>query len=330
MSRRPYERSSSITRYLSEISEFPLLTKEEEQAIASSAEKWKQNANRMAIANGNANGNGNGNGKSDLDGVGNSPELNGLVESNLSFVVKIAGEYRNLGLPFEDLLNEGNLGLIQAAHRYDHRRGTKFITYAIWWIRKSILKALSQHSSVVRIPSYQQKKFRNIRKLEKKLARTLGRTPLREEICAEMSSSLSKLDRVLQLRLRELSLDEKVGKDRDTPISDYLVDGKSETPEEDLLRRESEDLIRTAMRELSDQELTVIMNRFGLAGGKTFTLKEIGEKIGVSRERVRQIEFQAKQRLLKAFTKTHRGYILSRPRLGNGFSLFRSRLRITH
>ncbi len=332
MSRRPYERSSSISRYLSEISEFPLLTKEEEQAIASSAEKWKQNANRMAIANGNANanGNGNGNGKSNLDGVGNSPMLNGLVESNLSFVVKIAGEYRNLGLPFEDLLNEGNLGLIQAAHRYDHRRGTKFITYAIWWIRKSILKALSQHSSVVRIPSYQQKKFRNIRKLEKKLSRTLGRTPLREEICVAMSSTLSKLDRVLQLRLRELSLDEKVGKDRDTPIADYLVDGESETPEEDLLRRESEDLIRTAMRELSDQELTVIMNRFGLAGGKTFTLKEIGEKLGVSRERVRQIEFQAKQRLLKAFTKTHRGYILSRPRTGKTFSLFRSRLRITH
>lgn len=314
MGSRPYERSFSISRYLSEISEFPLLTKEEEQAIASAVRTARKNCKTTNKGNGR----------------GNGRHLNELVESNLSFVVKIASEYRNLGLPFEDLLNEGNLGLIQAAHRYDHRRGTKFITYAIWWIRKSILRALSQHSNLVRIPNYQMKKFRNIRNTEKKLSKLLGRTPRRDELCSELDSTLSKLDKVLQLRLRELSLDEKIGKDRDTPISDYLVDGRSETPEEQLIRRESRDLIRLAMQELNHQEQTVIMNRFGLRGGKTFTLKEIGEKMGVSRERVRQIEFQAKRRLLKAMTKTHRGLVVSRPRKDGAATVFRSRLRILH
>ena len=320
MGSRPYERSLSISRYLSEISAFPLLTKEEEQAIASAVKKARKQGQKNGKANAKLNGNG-------LQKTG-SPSLNDLVESNLSFVVKIAGEYRNLGLPFEDLLNEGNIGLIQAAHRYDHRRGTKFITYAIWWIRKSILKALSQHSSLVRIPTYQMKKFRSIRNTEKKLFRELGRVPRREEICEELQSTLSKLDRVLQLRLRELSLDDKVGKDRTTPISDYLIDGKTISPEEQMIKQETQTLIRLAMKGLNTQEQTVIINRFGLRTGKTFTLKEIGEKLGVSRERVRQIEFQAKRRMMKTLTKCHRGLVHSRPLNGRAPTLFHSRLRI--
>lgn len=332
MGSRPYERSYSISRYLSEISAFPLLTKEEEQAIASAVHKARKLDQKNGTANGKLNGTApgtaNGTGKSNGLRKTAAPSLNDLVESNLSFVVKIAGEYRNLGLPFEDLLNEGNIGLIQAAHRYDHRRGTKFITYAIWWIRKSILKALSQHSSLVRIPNYQMKKFRAIRNTERKLSRTLGRQPRREEICEEMQSTLAKLDRVLQLRLRELSLDEMVGKDRDTPISDYLIDGRMVSPEEQLIKEESQTLIRLAMKGLNTQEQTVIINRFGLRSGKTFTLKQIGEKMGVSRERVRQIEFQAKRRMMKTLTKFHRGLVHSRPLNGRAPTLFRSRLRI--
>ena len=274
MDSRPQERSSSVSKYLSDIGEFPLLTKEEEQKLAAAIHNRDQGR-----------------------------ALNELVESNLSFVVKIASEYRNLGLPFEDLLNEGNIGLIEAAHHFDHTRGTKFITYAIWWIRKSILRALSQHSNLVRIPNYQLKKVKNVRATERALSRQLGRRPDREEISRELQSTIAKIDEILQIKLRELSLDDKIGRDKDTPISDYLVDETCTNPEQELIREESEGLIRLALKDLSEQEQTVIINRFGLEGGKVFTLKEIGERLGISRERVRQIEFQAKTRLRKLISR---------------------------
>lgn len=267
------ERGSVLTRYFSEIREYPLLSKEKEQNLA------------LNIKN----------------GCGIS--LNELIESNLSFVVKVASEYRNLGLPFEDLLNEGNVGLIEAAHRYDAGKGTKFITYAIWWIRKSILKALSEHSNLVRVPTYQMKKVREIRDAEKSLRRTLGRRPRRDEISERLDRSLSKVDQVLQFTLREMSLDDKVGRDRETPISDYLVDVAAVGPEEDLVKREANSMVTEAMSQLSDQERLVIRHRFGISGGAQLTLKEIGEMMSISRERVRQIECQAKERLRKVFAR---------------------------
>ena len=141
------ESSTSLTRYFSEIRQFPQLTREREQALARELE------------------------------AGRADARDELVEANLGFAVKVASEYRNLGMPFEDLLNEGNLGLIEAAGRFDASKGTKFITYAIWWIRKSILKALSERSAMVRVPSYQLKKVREIRETERRLSRRLGRLP---------------------------------------------------------------------------------------------------------------------------------------------------------
>jgi len=267
------ERGSVLSRYFSEIREYPLLTKDEEMALAEGV----KNGDRSA--------------------------LNELIESNLSFVVKVSSEYRNLGLPFEDLLNEGNIGLIEAAHRYDASKGTKFITYAIWWIRKSILKALSEHSNLVRVPNYQMKKVREIRDAEASLRRALGRAPQREEISTRLSKSVTKIDQVLQFTMREVSLDEKVGKDRDKPIAEYLVDPTCTNPEDDLINRESNSLVGEAMAHLTEQERVVVAYRFGLAGGPPLTLKEIGEKMGISRERVRQIECQAKSRLRKLFAK---------------------------
>jgi RNA polymerase primary sigma factor len=278
MAKGSTDRNSCVSRYLHEISAFPLLTKEEEHAIA----------RRMSE-----------------DGSGD-PSYHDLVKSNLSFVVKIASEYRNMGLPFEDLLNEGNIGLIEAAHHFDPSRGTKFITYAIWWIRKSILKALSQHAAMVRIPNYQLKKVRNVRNTGRMLSRELGREADREEISRELRVTIAKIDEILQMKMRELSLDDKVGRDKDTPISDYLVDGRSINPEDELIKHENQGLIRLALRNLTDQEQTVIINRFGLEGGRVFTLKEIGEKLGVSRERVRQIESQAKKRLKKVIARQQR------------------------
>jgi len=267
------ERSSVLSRYFSEIRGYPLLTKEQEQVLAKNVKN------------------------------GCRDSLHELIESNLSFVVKVASEYRNLGMPFEDLLNEGNIGLIEAAHRYDASKGTKFITYAIWWIRKSILKSLSEHSSLVRVPTYQMKKVREIRDAENSLRRSLGRKPERQEISERLDRSVTKIDQVLQFSLREMSLDDKVGKERDSPISDYLVDDACHSPEEDLIKREANRLVGEAMHLLSEQERTVIRYRFGIAGGTSLTLKEIGEIMSISRERVRQIECQAKNRLRKIFAR---------------------------
>ena len=273
MSSTHKERSTVLSRYFSDIREYPLLTKEQEQGLARNVKKGCQDS------------------------------LRELVESNLSFVVKVASEYRNLGLPFEDLLNEGNIGLIEAAHRYDASKGTKFITYAIWWIRKSILKSLSEHSSLVRVPTYQMKKVREIRDTEDTLRRALGRKPQREEISRRLDRSVKKIDQVLQFSLREMSLDDKVGKERDTPISDYLVDDSLITPEDDLIKREANTLVSEAMADLTEQERTVLCHRFGIAGGPTLTLKEIGEMMDISRERVRQVECQAKNRLRRIFAR---------------------------
>jgi RNA polymerase primary sigma factor len=267
------ERSSLLSRYFSEIRDYPLLSKEQEQGLADNVR------------------------------AGCTDSLNELIESNLSFVVKVASEYRNLGLPFEDLLNEGNIGLIEAAHRYDAGKGTKFITYAIWWIRKSILKALSEHSNLVRVPTYQMKKVKEIRDAENSLRRKLGRKPRRDEISQRLERSLAKIDQVLQFTLREMSLDDKVGKERSTPISDYLVDEGCTNPEDDLIKREANSLVSEAMAHLTEQEKLVIYHRFGIAGGPSLTLKEIGEMMSISRERVRQIECQAKNRLRKIFAR---------------------------
>ncbi len=267
------ERSTLLSRYFSDIRAYPLLTKEQEQGLAKNVKN------------------------------GCRDSLHELVKSNLSFVVKVASEYRNLGLPFEDMLNEGNIGLIEAAHRYDASKGTKFITYAIWWIRKSILKSLGEHSSLVRVPTYQMKKVREIRDAENSLRRSLGRKPKREEISDRLDRSVIKIDQVLQFTLREMSLDDKVGKERDTPIADYLVDDNLITPEDDLIKREANSLVSEAMTNLTEQERTVLCHRFGIAGGPTLTLKEIGEMMNISRERVRQVECQAKSRLKKIFAR---------------------------
>jgi len=288
MAKGSADRNSCVSRYLQEISEYPLLSKEEEHAIA-----------RRMTQDGTPGG-----------------SYHDLVKSNLSFVVKIASEYRNMGLAFEDLLNEGNIGLIEAAHHFDPGRGTKFITYAIWWIRKSILKALSQHAAMVRVPNYQLKKVRNVRNTGRMLSRELGREADREEISKELRVTIAKIDEILQMKMRELSLDDKVGRDKDTPISDYLVDVRSVNPEDELIKHENQGLIRLALRNLTDQEQTVIINRFGLEGGRVFTLKEIGEKLGVSRERVRQIESQAKKRLRKVVSRQARSEKGAAPRQG--------------
>ena len=257
---------SALTRYLSEIRRRPSLSREEEVGLARRA----RDGNRQA--------------------------LNVLVEANLGFVVKIACEYRNLGLPLEDLLNEGNLGLLKAAERFDAERGNKFITFAVWWIRKSILGALNQHVSLIRIPENHRRKLRRIRDAERSLVRTLGRTPEREEIASELSHTPDEMDTTLRHDVRSRSLTDPIGPDSDTSLSDLLTD-EAATGEENMLQREATALVTEALKELDPQEREVLGYRFGLHDRAPLVLREVGDLMGVSRERVRQIEVKATQRL---------------------------------
>ena len=265
--------ASILSQYFNEIRGFPLLTKDEEKTLARDIKKGSQAA------------------------------LNVLVESNLSFVAKVASEYRSLGLPFEDLLNEGNVGLIEAAHRFDASKDIKFISYAIWWIRKSILKALSEQSHTVRLPYSQMKKVKEIRKAERALRKELGRKPTREEISVHLEKSVAKIDKILQHTAHEVSLDEPIGKDQETPLSECLIDGERITAEQRILEREMTDGVGEVFELLNRQQKTVIRYRFGLDGQPALTLQETGDQMGLSRERVRQIECQAKDRMRKLFNR---------------------------
>lgn len=276
MSKSRTASSSVLSQYFSEIRDYPLLTREEEHSLARDIQ------------------------------AGSSRALDQLVESNLSFVAKVASEYRNLGIPFEDLLNEGNLGLIEAARRFDPDKNNKFISYAIWWIRKSILKALCDKSHVVRMPYSQIKKFKEIRKAEEELQRLLGRPAEREEISEYLSKSLHKIDKVLQYGVHETSIDINVGEDQDTPLSEVLADPRIPTPEDRMLDQETQSGLDEAYADLTAQQRTVIAYRFGVSGDPPLTLQETGEKIGVSRERVRQIENQAKERMRRTFRRRQR------------------------
>ncbi len=223
--------------------------------------------------------------------------LDDLIHSNLSFVVKVAGEYRGLGLPFEDLLNEGNVGLIEAAYRFDATRGTKFVTYAVWWIRRAILRALAEHTRVVRLPEYQRKEIRRVREAEQTLGIELGRRPDSTEISERLSRSVESVERLMQSQLRELWIDAPIGHDRDRRLSDSLPDRVLPSPEDVVIREQALRLVNRALDALTPREREILRLRFGLDGSKGQSLSKVGKRLGLSGERVRQIETEAIDRL---------------------------------
>jgi RNA polymerase primary sigma factor len=220
-----------------------------------------------------------------------------LVTANLGFVVSVARHFLHRGLPFEDLLAEGNLGLIEAARRFDPSHGTKFITYAVWWIRKSILKALYEHGSVPHVPHNHIRKVRAVRETERALSSELGRGARRDEISERLRISIAAIDRILQLKGVEVSLDAAEGPGRETPLSQRLPDERSPDPEAALLKRESRALIREALQSLTERDRAVIGDRYGLSSGRIRSLQEIGRDYGLSREAIRLIELRARRQL---------------------------------
>jgi RNA polymerase primary sigma factor len=226
--------------------------------------------------------------------------LQKLVESNLRFVVSYAKRYRGLGLSFLDLIHEGTLGLIEAAKRFDPDRNVKFISYAVWWIRQSIFHALSEQTRAFRLPPKLSGMISKVVLARQQLAAQLQRPPTAAELAAKTELSEAQVTDLLQVAGEDLSLSSAVGEDGSLELGDTLEQDTIPSVELEMIRTSTEQQIRAMVAELDDKEREVIQMRFGLDGEEPRTLQEIGDALGVSRERIRQIESRAKEKLRRS------------------------------
>jgi len=229
---------------------------------------------------------------------GSEEALSDLVKANLRFVVSVAKQYQNLGLPLSDLINEGNLGLIIAAKRFDGSKGFKFISYAVWWIRQSILQALAEQSRIVRLPLNRIGELTRVNKCLNKLEQRLGRPPDVDELAEELNTQAEDMELLLRLAQRPVSLETPCDdSEPDRCFGDLIPDESIESSDEVLSEDELKDEITRSMHALTDGEARVLKMYYGLAGHERMTLEEIGAYVGRTRERVRQIKEKALQKL---------------------------------
>ncbi len=264
--------NTSLEKYLQEIGGVPLLTPEQEVALARQIKEDNEEA------------------------------LEKLTKANLRFVVSVAKQYQNQGLSLGDLINEGNLGLIKAAKRFDETRGFKFISYAVWWIKQSILQALAEQSRVVRLPLNRVGALNRIGKTLSNLEQEFEREPTSEEIAVELDMTLAEVDDALRIAGRHLSLDAPMhSKDNnENSLLDLIEDSEEPSPDDPLLTESLKVDLEVALNSLSQREAEVIRLYFGLGRERALTLEEIGEVFRLTRERVRQIKEKAIQRLRHA------------------------------
>lgn len=228
---------------------------------------------------------------------GDEEALHGLMKANLRFVVSVAKQYRNQGLSLADLINEGNLGLIKAALRFDESKGYKFISYAVWWIRQSILQALAENSRIVRLPLNRAGAMHKIGKRSHQLGQEYGREPTPQEIADELSMTVEEVNETLRVSGQHLSLDMSFGDDDGNRLLDFLEDELAPSPDESLLDETLSADIAKALETLSPREQEVMTLYYGINRDRPCTLEEIGQHLGLTRERVRQIKEKALKRL---------------------------------
>ncbi len=276
----PSRENQTIDKYLQEIGKVDLLTPEEEIELAI---KVRENDQRS---------------------------LEKLIKANLRFVVSVAKQYQNQGLSLGDLINEGNLGLIKAAKRFDPTRGFKFISYAVWWIRQSILQALAEQSRIVRLPLNRVGALNKIGKKFSELEQEFEREPSPSEIAEQLDMSLYEVDKTLQISGRHLSVDQPFVQGEDNKLLDVMADDNQLPPDYTLMKESLRTEVERALKSLTDREAEVIRLYFGIEREHPLTLEEIGEKFNLTRERVRQIKEKAIRRLRHATrSKALRAYL---------------------
>lgn len=257
----------SLDQYLREISRYPLITREDEVLLAQQIKQACQES------------------------------LDKLVRSNLRFVVSVAKKYQNQGVSLADLINEGNLGLIRAAHKFDETKGIKFISYAVWWIRQAILQALAEQSRIVRVPLNRAGTLHRIGKRSSSLLQELGREPTVEEIAEGLDISREEVAKTMSISQSHLSLDAPLTPGEDNKLLDYLPDNQNPGPDDETFEHALSESIDEVLKTLKEREAKILRLYFGLDGKEPMTLEEIGGMMGITRERVRQIKEKALARL---------------------------------
>lgn len=259
--------AASLDKYLSEIAKEPLLTPEDEIELA------------IKIRN------------------GDTSALERLVKSNLRFVVSVAKQYQNQGLSLGDLINEGNVGLMKAARRFDETRGFKFISYAVWWIRQSILQALAEQSRIVRLPLNRVGALNKIGRTYSHLEQEFEREPSPEELANALEMDIDELSDVMKMTGKPMSMDAPFSQNDENSLHDVLINDDLPSPDEELMTESLKEEIKRALTILNEREKEVIKLYFGIDTDQPLTLEEIGEKFNLTRERVRQIKEKAIRKL---------------------------------
>ncbi|MDQ3081994.1 MAG: RNA polymerase sigma factor RpoD/SigA [Gemmatimonadota bacterium] len=263
VNRKSQYEEGSLDQYLRDISVYPLITREEEVSLAQRIRTNDQEA------------------------------LDKLVRSNLRFVVSVAKKYQNQGVSLSDLINEGNLGLIRAAHKFDETKGIKFISYAVWWIRQSILQALAEQSRIVRVPLNRAGALHRIGKRASALLQELGRQPTHLEIAQGLDITEEEVAKTMLISQVHLSLDAPMTPGEDNRLLDYLPDTTNRTPDEATFEKALTEAIEESLSGLKERESKILRLYFGLDGEDPMTLEDIGTLLGITRERVRQIKEKA-------------------------------------
>lgn len=241
---------------------------------------------------------------------GDPAAIKKLIEANLKFVVSYVKKYRGMGLSLLDLINEGNLGLIEAARRFDYRKNVKFISYAVWWIRQAVYHALTQNSRIYHIPQKLSDQITEMKKVKSKLKKNLGRTPNRDEIAKFMKLSIDDVADLEILESKDISLSERFYDDEDVEFGDKIEDSLSPSVEYQIIKNSVKEQIRKMVKELDEKDALVLKLRFGLEDDNPMTLQEIGDRLNLTRERIRQIEKKAMRKLSQSHKLQQlRGYL---------------------